>query len=332
MRKITLLGMTIIWIALGTACNAINSQLPAVQTVPYSWIDTPLDGTAYPPNPCAAQTGCEVISHSSDPLHIVQVELSVNGQIVQNTPNADTSQTLVLTKQQWSPPGPGNYTLMVRAQNSAGVWGEYAQAIVTIGSTGTQPTPVAPPPFVVPSATPVTQPGVIPATPLRVATTTIAPTRTPTPRPLLPTPTFTFTPRPVLPTATFTSTPRPIPPTSTFTPTPSDRSGPSVNRVAPSVSVFYDKSGCGPTSFNVTANITDPSGVTNVHLWYRSASARVFTNMPMSTIGGNDYRATVNASNVSGLGAVQFYVTAQDGVGNSSQSATGSVSLSACVR
>lgn len=339
MRKITLFGMTIIWIALGTACNAIQSQLPAVQTAPHSWIDAPLDGTVYPPNPCAAQTGCEVISHSSDPLHIVQVELSVNGQVVQTTPNTDTSQTLVLTKQQWVPPGPGNYTLMVRAQNSAGVWGEYAQVVVTIAGAGTpSPTPVAPPLFVAPSATPATQPGVITATPQRVATTTIVPTRTPTPRPAFPTATFTATPRP--PTATFTVTPRPPtatltpipPPTSTFTPTPSDRTGPAINRVAPSPTVFYDRGACGATSVNVTANITDPSGVTNVRLWYRLGTSGSFANKPMSAISSNDYRATINASDWASTGTVQFYVTAQDGVGNSAQSATGSVSLLACVQ
>jgi len=330
MNKIILFGTLGIWLALGVACDSFSAQLPAVQTVPYSWIDAPLDGTVWPPNPCVVQDACEVISHSSDPLHIVQVELSVNGQVVQTTPNTDTTQTLVLTKQQWSPPGPGNYTLMVRAQNSAGVWGEYAQAIVTVG--GTQPPPVAPPPFVVPSATPVTRPSVVTATPLRVATTTSAPTRTPTPRPVLPTPTFTSTPRPVLPTATFTSTPRPIPPTSTFTPTPIDRSGPSINRVVPSASVFYRTSGCGPTSINVTANINDPSGVTNVRLRYRLGTSGAFANTPMNSIGGNDYRATVNASDVSGVGTLQFYVTAQDGAGNSTQSATSSVSLAACVR
>ncbi len=397
MNKIIRFSVLIVWLTLGVACNAINSQLPAVQTAPYSWIDAPLDGTAWPPNPCAAQTGCEVISHSSDPRHIVQVELSVNGQVVQTTPNADTSQTLVLTRQSWSPPGPGNYTLMVRAQNSAGVWGEYAQAVVTVGSASMPPTPVAPPPFVVPSATPVPKPGAPTLTPLPAATiafyadattltqgqcTTIhwqvknvsqvfldnaavnltgskqdcpnqttthllrvmtldnqtvqrtltinviaAPARTNTP--FIP----TATPRPALPTATFTATTRPVPPTATFTPAPSDRSGPTINRLVPSTNIFYKTSGCGPTSVNVTANISDPSGVNNVRLWHRIGSSGAFTSVAMGSLGGNDYRATVNGADVPGYGPWQFYVTAQDGVGNSAQSATNtSVSLNACVR
>ena len=35
--------------------------------------------------------------------------------------------------QQWTPAGPGNYTLMVRAQNTAGTWGDYAQVAITVG-------------------------------------------------------------------------------------------------------------------------------------------------------------------------------------------------------
>jgi hypothetical protein len=136
MKRFGLFFMIMFWAAGGAACNPINSQALTAQTSPHSWIDAPLDGVVRPPNPCAVLgASCEVISHSTDPLHIVQVELSVNGQVVQTLPNPDPSQSLVLTKQQWLPPGPGNYTLRVRAQNSAGVWGEYAQAIVTVGST-----------------------------------------------------------------------------------------------------------------------------------------------------------------------------------------------------
>lgn len=149
------------------ACDPINSPLPTLQTMPHSWIDAPLDASTVPPNPAV-----EVTSHSSDPLHIVQVEFSVNGQVAQTSPNVDTSQTLVLTKQMWLPPAPGNYTLMVRAQNSAGVWGEYAQVVVTVQGAGTQPPQVAPPPFVIPSATVVTKPGVPTPSPLPAASIT----------------------------------------------------------------------------------------------------------------------------------------------------------------
>ncbi len=166
--------LTLLLALVGIGCLPTRTQQAPGQTVPHSWIDAPLDGTALPPNPCAAKGGSciDVVSHSSDPLHIVQVELSVNGQVVQTSPNVETAQTLALTKQQWAPPGAGNYTLMVRAQNSAGVWGEYAQAIVTVQGTEPQPPPVAPPPLVLPSATPVSKPSAATPSPLPAATIT----------------------------------------------------------------------------------------------------------------------------------------------------------------
>ncbi|MBI4788349.1 MAG: hypothetical protein HY782_15055 [Chloroflexi bacterium] len=98
-------------------CDPIQSQKSASPAAPRSWIDAPLDGSRVPLAPL------QVVSHSSDPLQIVQVELSVNGAAVHTEPNPNPAETLVTTKQSWSPPGPGNYTLMVRAQNSAGAWG-----------------------------------------------------------------------------------------------------------------------------------------------------------------------------------------------------------------
>lgn len=139
------------------ACNAGGPAIgPAAG--PHSWIDAPLDGSVVPLSPAI-----EITSHSADPLQIVQVELSVNGQVVQSSPNPNSSQTLALTKQQWSPSGPGNYTLRVRAQNSTSAWGEYAQAVVTIGSAASRtPAPPSrvpsPLPSVVPSSTPATKP------------------------------------------------------------------------------------------------------------------------------------------------------------------------------
>jgi len=392
MKRFGLFFMIMFWAAGGAACNPINSQALTAQTSPHSWIDAPLDGVVRPPNPCAVLgASCEVISHSTDPLHIVQVELSVNGQVVQTLPNPDPSQSLVLTKQQWLPPGPGNYTLRVRAQNSAGVWGEYAQAIVTIASVGTpvpSPSPVAPPPpLVVPSATPVPKPGAPTPSPLppvsitfyadamtvvQAQCTTIhwqvtnakqvtldnAPVTATGTKQACPMQTTPYTLRvttldnqtvqriltinvtaptrtnvPFVPSPTWTATARSVPPTATFTPVPSDQSGPSINRVVPSTNIFYKTGGCGVTSINVTANISDPSGVSNVRLWYRLGSRGAFTSVAMSALGGNDYRATVNGADVPGYGQWQFYVTAQDGVGNASQSATNtSVSLNACVR
>ncbi len=129
MKHTILVFLSILFVTIGVACSPGVSQ-NVVKPGPLSWIDAPLPGSNLP----LAQL--QVTSHSSDPLHIAQIELSVNGGVLRTDPASDSAATLVTTKQQWIPPGPGNYTLMVRAQNAAGAWGDYAQAVVTIGGGG----------------------------------------------------------------------------------------------------------------------------------------------------------------------------------------------------
>ncbi len=164
MKQVNTIQWLIALTTLLAACVPQSAPSAHMGFGPKSWIDTPLDGIALPPN-----LPVQVTSHSADPLHIAQIELSVNGQVVQTAPSGYTGQTLVLTSQQWSPPGAGNYTLMVRAQNSAGAWGEYAQAVVTILGAET-PTQVAPRPLVVPSATAVSKSGAATPSPFPAAT------------------------------------------------------------------------------------------------------------------------------------------------------------------
>ena len=103
----------------------------SIQGGPRAWIDAPLDGSRLPLAPV------EIVSHTNDPQSIVQVELNVNGDVVRSDPNPDTSRALVAMRQIWSPTAPGNYTILVRAQSTGGVWGEYARAVVTIGEAST---------------------------------------------------------------------------------------------------------------------------------------------------------------------------------------------------
>lgn len=115
----------------GAACNPdSNAQLKAqVQAGPNVWIDSPLNDSTLPLAPL------EIVSHSSDLSQVVQVELSVNGAVLRTDPNPEQAKTLATMRQQWSPPAPGNYNILVRAQNSKGVWGDYTQSLVAIGST-----------------------------------------------------------------------------------------------------------------------------------------------------------------------------------------------------
>ena len=120
-------------------------------------------------------------------------------------------------------------------------------------------------------------------------------------------------------TATRQVTSTVIPPSATST--LGDNAGPIFSRIVTSSSVFA-KSDCTPTSITVTANITDPSAVAYVVLWYRVGSSQPYSPVGMSFLGGNDYSVTVKGLEVPGskYGVWEFYITAQDGVGNLSQS------------
>ncbi|MBI5303977.1 MAG: hypothetical protein HY868_17715 [Chloroflexi bacterium] len=137
MKRLTIFLVLTMLAATAAGCNPSSS--PAITSEgPRVWLDAPLNDSAFPLAPL------EVISHSSDPLQVTQVELNVNGNILRTDPNPDQAKTLVTMRQKWSPPAPGNYTLMVRAQNSASVWSDYALTVVTIGGV-TTPTPPTPP-------------------------------------------------------------------------------------------------------------------------------------------------------------------------------------------
>ena len=128
----------------------------------------------------------------------------------------------------------------------------------------------------------------------------------------------------------------PITPTPTVispavTPTPRDTAGPTFNRITTSSKSFAID--CVPTSITVTANIADPSGVTRVMLWYRVGTDQPYTPVNMDLSGG-DYSVTVKALDVpvGKYGAWEFYLTAEDGVGNLSESPVDtSVQLLPCV-
>ena len=91
---------------------------------------------------------------------------------------------------------------------------------------------------------------------------------------------------------------------------------------------------CIPTSITVTADITDPLGITNAVLWYRVGTDQAYTPVDMDQISGNNYSAIVNALDipVGKYGTLEFYIAAEDGAGNQSKSPTdASIELLPCV-
>jgi hypothetical protein len=111
-----------------------------------------------------------------------------------------------------------------------------------------------------------------------------------------------------------------------------DRVGPGIEHIETSAK-FLAKSDCKNTSETVTAEVSDESGVKQVTLWYRVGSDQKYRPVNMSLIAGK-YSVTVKALDTPGgeYGTWEFYLTAEDTVGNQSQSPLDTtVQLLACV-
>jgi hypothetical protein len=95
---------------------------------PVSWWDAPLPGTIVDSELPAVQ----LISHHSDPGGIAEIELTVNDEILVPNPGPPEAETLITDTREWTPPGPGEYTLRVRAKNNNGQWSNYAETYVIV--------------------------------------------------------------------------------------------------------------------------------------------------------------------------------------------------------
>ncbi len=100
----------------------------------------------------------------------------------------------------------------------------------------------------------------------------------------------------------------------------SDLSGPDITDISTSGKVLVI-SDCQADSMTITAKVTDPSTVENVFLWYRVGSDQPFSFIDME-MKNERYAATLKGSAVQGhgYGAMEFYITAEDGEGNTSES------------
>lgn len=207
-----------------------------------SWIDAPLDGSSLPLGPV------EVVSHSTSSVGLAQIELTVDGMPATVEQVAVGQGILLTARQTWEPTAAGNYTLMVRAREPSGGWGDHAKVVVTVGGA---PTPTRTPRLLLtPTSTPRARAaaGASPTATLGAAataeptgtleaTTTAEPTGTPestpaeqsvrTPVPTDPPPTRDVPTQPSDPTAPPTAVHREpevstVPPTDTAKPLPTD--------------------------------------------------------------------------------------------------------------
>jgi hypothetical protein len=137
-----------------------------------------------------------------------------------------------------------------------------------------------------------------------------------------------------MPTDTPTSTPTPTA-TSTHTPTPTstpDTQGPDISGLETSEEELDNHcTYCAPScETDVYVNVVEPSGIAAVKLVYKKPGEATWNNTPMTNVGGDSYKATLNANGWNS-GTLEFYVLAYDNRGNSSQSGHLMMEVQYCV-
>jgi hypothetical protein len=133
-------------------------------------------------------------------------------------------------------------------------------------------------------------------------------------------------------------------------PSPTVNTGPSITNVTESSDhMNWPEAGCTycqyPTTVNISANISDPDGVTGAKVSFRiNATGALWGVVPMTQIKTGTWSATISGQSLqsslnppvpggapcSSTSTLQYYVQAFDGVGNSSQSPTGTVTVHYC--
>lgn len=237
---------------------------PAAQTAskPQAWFDMPLPDTVL-----QSANDCKVIAHGASPVGVSAFELSINGTVIANVPNADPKGTLARLDTACTSLQPGKNLIEVRGQDGAGAWSDTTQTNVFL-TADISSTPTVPPRLT--------------DTPLPTSTT-------------LPTLTETFTPT-ALPSDT---------PTETSTPAPSG--GVTVERVSTNlVYLGRGDCGPLEATITARAAAPDGIRVVVFFYRFQTgSSSSEFQSLSMRPIGGDLYEVTVNPTSLLG-GSIPF--------------------------
>ena len=270
----------------------------AVGAGPQAWIDKPLDNSQFERGPIIIQ------AHASDADGVASFRFFVDGQQI-NEVSAGGGR-LGDASVEWQPPGPGSYTIEVRATDQAGNEGSPAFSTVIIG--GEIPAPDALPTATLPE---------IGATgsPESTSTATLpAPTNTAVP------PSATFIP--------FTAT-SPLPTPTSPPPTP-DTTQPDVTsfQVSPS-QILTQGEGCpgSPRTATVTVVATDPSGIATATVFWNVSGD--IGNAALGFAGSNTYQG--QAGPVNQTGTMSLFVIVEDGAGNQTLTGVMNVTVQSCI-
>jgi hypothetical protein len=104
-----------------------SPALPA-NTPAQAWIDAPRDGMQMPMQPY------NLVFHGSDQAGVRQMEISVDGAVLDTLANPDTTALLVHMSYTWNPRTAGRHVISVRTQNIPGAWSQPAAVTVEVES------------------------------------------------------------------------------------------------------------------------------------------------------------------------------------------------------
>ena len=123
--------LVILAVGLAGCGPAGAAEFPPSPIGPQAWFDAPLPGSVFrPPNPC------QIVAHGGSPSGIAVFELSINGEAA-SIPSPDKSNSLVTLTQDCNLSQPGDYQLLLRAQDNDGNWSGYAETNLTIATEET---------------------------------------------------------------------------------------------------------------------------------------------------------------------------------------------------
>ena len=304
---LNVLGFLFLLILLTAGGSACVGQ-PDVES--RAWIDYPLEDSEI-----FVGVPISITSHLYARDGVKDFSISVNGEVIKRGPPPSTEETfdetLVEINHYWVPEQPGPTTIEVAVYDPNGIASSKAQVDVTVIGEIASPQPeLTSSPSPSPSAS---------ASPLPEGT--LAPTSTSKPLPTL-SPTLTSPP----PTATST-----IPP---------DTTPPNISNLQASVDPIVEEP-CQPDSVTISAQVSDPSGLSQVKLYYRvikGGQNGTWQTPAMGAAGGDKYQLTLGpgqfkaSMNPYGGSILQYYVKAWDNKGNIAQSSSGNVHIQVCVQ
>ncbi len=149
-----------------------SCEMPIDLTGTNIWLDVPVDGISVP-----VGQALQIEGHASSPEGISKIEIWINGELYFEVENPSTKGTLSNFSQEWTPPGPGEYTIQVLALGGDGSASEPDHARIQVG------TPVAddqaPPPDEEEPAPEEDAPSTATYTPTSTQTATATPTSPP---------------------------------------------------------------------------------------------------------------------------------------------------------